>query len=44
MRKGDNGMKKYVAPEMEALTFASEEAIAGLLGSNLFNDAEFGGW
>lgn len=37
-------MKKYFAPEMETLNFAAEEAIAGLLGSNLFNDAEFGGW
>ena len=37
-------MKKYMAPEMETLTFAAEEAIAALLGSNLFNDAEFGGW
>lgn len=36
-------MKKYMAPEMEALTFGAEEAIAGL-ASNLFNDAEFGGW
>ena len=37
-------MKKYIAPDMQTLTFAAEEAIAGLLGSNLFNDAEFGGW
>ncbi len=37
-------MKKYIAPEMETLTFATEEAIAGILASNLFNDAEFGGW
>lgn len=37
-------MKKYKPPQMETLTFAAEEAIAGLLGSNLFNDAEFGGW
>ena len=37
-------MKKYMAPEMEALTFAAEEAIAGILMSNMFNDAEFGGW
>ena len=39
-------MKKYMAPEMETLNFAAEEAIAGaiLLGSNLFNNAEFGGW
>ena len=39
-------MKKYMAPEMETLTFAAEEAIANLdrLGSSIFNDAEFGGW
>lgn len=37
-------MKKYMAPEMESLTFAAEEAIAGLLGSNMYNDAEFGAW
>ena len=42
--KEDTRMKKYMAPEMETLTFAAEEAIAGLLGSNLFNDGEFGGW
>lgn len=39
-------MKKYMAPEMEALTFGAEEGIAGadFLPSNIFNDAEFGGW
>ena len=37
-------MKKYIAPEMQTLAFAAEEAVAALLGSNLFNDAEFGGW
>ena len=38
-------MKKYMAPEMETLNFAAEEAVAGLeLGSNLFNNGEFGGW
>ena len=38
-------MKKYMAPEMEALTFAAEEAVAGgVLPSNIFNDGEFGGW
>ena len=38
-------MKKYVAPEMQVISFAAEEAIAGLLdGSNLFNDAEVGKW
>ena len=44
LRKEDIRMKKYFAPEMETLTFAAEEQIAGLLGSNLFNDKEFGGW
>ena len=38
----ETGMKKYLAPEVETLTFAAEEAIA--LGSNQYNDAEFGGW
>lgn len=37
-------MKKYSAPVMEALTFGAEEAIAGILPSDIFNDAEFGGW
>lgn len=37
-------MKKYTAPEMEALTFGAEETIAGILPSNIFNDGEFGGW
>lgn len=39
-------MKKYIAPEMEALTFTAEEAIASPagFGSSIFNDAEFGGW
>ena len=37
-------MKKYMAPEMEALTFGAEEGIAGVLSSSIFNDAEFGGW
>ena len=27
-------MKKYIAPEMETLIFAAEEAIAGILASN----------
>ena len=35
-------MKKYMAPEVETLTFAAAEAIA--LGSNQYNDGEFGGW
>lgn len=34
-------MKKYVAPEMLALSFAAEEAIgAALEGSNTYNDGE----
>ena len=37
-------MKKYAAPEMEALAFGAEEAIAGLLPSDVFNDGEFGSW
>lgn len=37
-------MKKYMAPEMECLTFAAEEAIAALNASNIFNDSEFGAW
>ena len=37
-------MKKYVAPQLEELNFVAEKAIAGLLGSNLFNDGQFGDW
>ena len=37
-------MKKYMAPEMETLTFAVEDGIAGELPSSIFNDGEFGGW
>ena len=34
-------MKKYIAPAMETLTFASMEAIAKELeGSSTFNDGE----
>ena len=37
-------MKKYIAPELMALNFAAEVAIAteegALEGSNLFNDGE----
>ena len=34
-------MKKYIAPEMKALAFAAEEAVAAPLeGSNTFNDGE----
>ena len=39
---------KYVAPEMKVLAFAAEEEIAAAKavvdGSNIYNDAEFGGW
>lgn len=34
-------MKKYIAPVMETLSFAAEEAIgAALEGSKTFNDGE----
>ena len=34
-------MKKYIAPELMALSFAAEEAIAEKLeGSNTYNDGE----
>lgn len=35
-------MKKYVAPEMKALAFTAEEAIAAVsvTGSNIHNDVE----
>jgi hypothetical protein len=40
--KGETfGMKKYIAPELEALSFTAAEAIsAPLEGSNTFNDGE----
>lgn len=41
-------MKKYLAPEVTTLSFAAEEAIAGIFDnvgdSNLFNNGEFGNW
>lgn len=37
-------MKKYMAPEMETLAFASEEGVAGFLPSDVFNNGEFGAW
>ena len=37
-------MKKYMAPEMETLTFGATEGIAGMLPSDIFNDGEFGNW
>ena len=41
MMKGGLRMKKYIAPELMALSFAAEEAIsAPLEGSNTFNDGE----
>ncbi len=35
-------MKKYIAPEINLVTFATEEAIAATVnaGSNHFNDVE----
>lgn len=40
-------MKKYINPEMKELAFVAEEAISAyggnLLGSNVNNDADFGG-
>ncbi len=40
--KGGTEMKKYVAPEMKALAFTAEEAIAAVsvTGSNIHNDVE----
>ena len=39
--KGEIGMKKYIAPEVESMSFAAVEAIgAPLEGSNTFNDGE----
>ena len=38
-------MKKYIAPAVEALSFAAEEAIgAPLEGSNTYNDGELDAW
>ena len=37
-------MKKYMAPALETLSFAAEEAVTGILPSDIFNDGEFGGW
>ena len=41
-------MKKYMAPEMEALSFGADEAIANILpddfSSSIFNNGEFGSW
>jgi hypothetical protein len=34
-------MKKCFAPEMETLTLGTEETIAGILPSGVFNDVEF---
>ena len=40
-KKGGLRMKKYIAPELMALSFAAEEAVsAPLEGSNTFNDGE----
>jgi hypothetical protein len=35
-------MKKYMAPEMEALSFSIDESIAGPVDSNIFNDVDYG--
>ncbi len=43
-------MKNYTTPEMKIVAFVAEETIAlsdpkaTNEGSNIFNDAEFGGW
>ena len=38
-------MKKYIAPVLEALSFAAEEAIsAGPEDSNTYNDGELDEW
>ena len=47
-------MKKYVTPDMKVMAFVAEEEISAnaskssnagnLNGSNVFNDASFGGW
>ena len=45
-------MKNYTTPEMKIVAFVAEETIAASspksnateTGSNIFNDAEFGGW
>jgi len=46
-------MKKYMTPDMKVMAFMAEEEISasgsktaksGTSGSNIFNDAEFGGW
>lgn len=44
-------MKNYTTPEMKIVAFVAEETIAESSakattneGSNIFNDAEFGGW
>ena len=35
---------QQIKPQLEELNFVAEKAIAGLLGSNLFNDGQFGDW
>lgn len=46
-------MKQYTTPDLKVMSFVAEEEIsaaaskqakAGMNGSNIFNDAEFGGW
>lgn len=41
VRKERRSVKKYLAPEMEVVSFTAEEAVAAPLdGSKLFNDGE----
>lgn len=35
-------MKKYMAPEMETLSFGADEVIAGIIPSAAYNNAEYG--
>ena len=44
MRKEDTTMKKYIAPEMKALAFVAENAVAAPLPGSQFNDGQFGEW
>ena len=50
LRKEEIAMKNYTTPEMKIVAFVAEETIAlsdakaTNEGSNIFNDAEFGGW
>lgn len=35
-------MKKYMAPELESLSFGAEESIAGVFPSGAVNNFDFG--